>query len=98
MPKLTADEVAEAHLRDLLREHRELRHVRVRRRGDLLTLESGPAADAFPHARFRRETVQYWRLEMPTASGRWEKTPHRGLLAEQLQALVELYPWMLSKP
>ena len=31
-----------------------LDHLRVRRRGALITIESGPKADSHPHARLRR--------------------------------------------
>ena len=38
-----------------------------------------------------------WRLEMPTASGRWEKTPHSAQLGEVLRVLADDYPWMLAR-
>jgi hypothetical protein len=34
---------------------------------------------------------------MPTASGRWEKTPHRAQLGEVLRVLADDYPWMLAR-
>ncbi|MGC4122524.1 MAG: hypothetical protein QM765_49700 [Myxococcales bacterium] len=46
----------------LLCEHPEHKHLRVRAKGDLVTLESGPEDDPIPHLRFRRATVQWWYL------------------------------------
>jgi hypothetical protein len=73
-----------------------LSHLRVRRRGDLLTLESGPPEAPRRHARLRRVTVHLWRLEMPTSSSRWELTPFRDQLKVLLQMLVEQFPWTLA--
>jgi len=94
MPKHLAEDSDAQALETFLHE-RELRHLRVRRRADLLTIESGPVEDPIPHARLRRVTVQYWRLEMPTRSGKWEPTPHRGLLDEVQALLVDSFPWTL---
>lgn len=97
MPKQRAEEIDEQAIRSLLRSQRGLSHIRVRRRADVLNLESGPAGDPIPHARLRRETVHLWRLELPTASGRWDSTPHRGLRDDLLRLLAAQYPWMLAK-
>lgn len=74
----------------------DLGHLRVRRRGDLLTLESGPAEDPRRHARLRRVTVHLWRLEMPTSSNRWDLTPFRDQLKILLEMLVHQFPWTLA--
>ena len=74
----------------------DLGHLRVRRRGDLLTLESGPAEDPRHHARLRRVTVHLWRLEMPTSSNRWDLTPFRDQLKILLEMLVHQFPWTLA--
>lgn len=74
----------------------DLSHLRVRRRGDLLTLESGPAEGPRCHARLRHVTVHLWRLEMPTFSNRWELTPFRDQLKVLLQMLVDQFPWTLA--
>lgn len=74
-----------------------LSHLRVRRRGDLLTLESGPAEALRRHARLRRVTVHLWRLEMPTSSSRWDLTPFRDQLKILLEMLVEQFPWTLAR-
>jgi hypothetical protein len=73
----------------------DLSHLRVRRRGDLLTLESGPAEDPQRHARLRRVTVHLWCLEMPATSRRWSLTPFRDQLDVLLEMLVHQFPWTL---
>ena len=77
-------------------EHSELAHLRARRRGRVVTIESGPPGDVVPHARFRRDTVHLWLLEMPNHSGRWDRTPYRDPI-EKLMALLEHdFAWMLE--
>jgi hypothetical protein len=73
----------------------DLNHLRVRRRGDLLTLESGPQDDPQRHARLRRITVHLWRLEMPDSASRWSPTPWRAQLKILLEMLVHQFPWTL---
>lgn len=73
-----------------------LSHLRVRRRGDLLILESGPAEAPRRHAHLRRVTVHLWRLEMPTSSSRWDLTPFRDQLKVLLEMLVQQFPWTLG--
>jgi len=72
-------------------------HVRARKRGDVVTVESGPQRDPVPHARFRRDTVHLWLLEMPSHTGRWQPTGLRGQLSELLAALVDQFPWTLTE-
>ena len=73
-----------------------LEHVRTRRRGDLLTLESGPSDDVVPHTRFRRVGVDRWQIEMPLQAGGWDRTPFRGALVESLDTVINEFPWMLA--
>ena len=80
----------------LLAAYDELGHIRVRARGDVLTLESGPEDDPVPHARLRHDTVHLWTLEMPARGGRWDKTPFRAQLDELVPLLVEQFGWCLE--
>lgn len=73
-----------------------LSHLRVRQRGDLLILESGPAEAPRRHARLRRISVHLWRLEMPTSSTRWDLTPFQDQLQVLVEMLVEQFPWTLA--
>jgi hypothetical protein len=90
------DEDDEDDVREFLARRKDLKHLRVRRRADLLTLESGPAGDPVRHARLRRVTVHYWTLECATHTGRWEKTGFRGPMAEMLEVLTSTIPWVLT--
>jgi hypothetical protein len=74
----------------------DLGHLRVRLRGDLLTLESGPQDDPQRHARLRRVTVHLWHLEMPDSASRWSLTPWRDQLEGLLEMLVHRFPWTLT--
>lgn len=96
MPALRADDRHEADLRLQLAQNPDLAHLRVRRRGDTLTLESGPDADAVKHARFRRVAVHLWVLEIATHTGRWQPSGMRGRLDELLKVLVETFGWVLT--
>ena len=75
---------------------RGLRHLRARHRADLVTIESGPAKDPWPHARLRRLGVDVWQLEMATHTGRWEPTPLRGSQDRLLTILVDQFGWTLQ--
>ena len=95
MSKLTADQFDVSGTQNFLAQHPDLAHLRVRKHGALIILESGPDADPYAHARLRRVTRQWWALEMPT-HGRWEKTPFRGLRNEVLQLLFDNFGWTLQ--
>lgn len=74
-----------------------LDHIKVRKHGRLLLLESGDPADAVRHARFKRDTVHLWLLEMPNSAGRWESTFMRGTLDNLTEALVNEFGWMVQR-
>jgi hypothetical protein len=95
MPKHIADQLQAASLRGLL-QAKHLDHLRVRRNGVLLVLESGPDDDPVAHARFRRLGAHIWRLEMPTHSRTWQITPLRGQLHDLLDCLVDQFPWTVA--
>jgi len=79
-----------------LHEYEGLGHLRVSARGEMLTIESGPAADPVRHARLRRPTVNLWGLEMAARGGRWEPTPFRDTKERLVAALVEQFGWVLT--
>lgn len=83
-------------VRDFLAEREGLEHLRVRRRADLLVVESGPDAAPIPHARLRRIAVHLWTLECATDTGRWEKTGFRNRLEPLLDILTSTLPWILA--
>jgi hypothetical protein len=95
MAKFPVTEIEVASVERWLRQRHELKHVRVRKRADMLILESGPADDPFPHARLRRVAVHLWTLEMPTR-GRWQPSGDRGPKEWLLELLVRQFGWMLT--
>jgi hypothetical protein len=96
MPKHVADELQEFSLAHLLKAKGEhLHHLRVRRHGVLLVLESGPDDDPIPHARFRRLGAHIWRLEIPDHTDAWQNTPLRGQIEHLLDLVVTQMPWIL---
>ena len=95
MPKRAIEDYVVDELRDDLAE-RGLNHLRVRRREDVLVIESGPRKGAVAHARLRRETVHLWRLEIATHTGEWQLTPLRDHLPALVEALVSSFGWTLE--
>jgi hypothetical protein len=83
-------------LLDLLHAHRGLKHLRVRRRGTVLTIESGPKTDAIAHARLCRATKQLWTLEVASHMGAWQLTGQRGTMADLARMLVQDFQWVLA--
>ena len=95
MSEFGPEAMAVEWLHDHFAKHEALRHLRVRRRGRVVTIESGPAADPVAHARFRRDTVHLWWLEMPARGGRWDRTPYRDQIERLMATLAEVFPWTL---
>lgn len=96
MPAMRAEGAHVADLQLQLARRPALQHLRVRRRGDALVLESGPDSDAVKHARFRRVAAHLWILEIATHTGRWQSSGLRGRLDELLAALVDDFGWILT--
>lgn len=95
MPKFAAEDYHAEELADDLTK-RGFKHLRVRRRGDLLTIESDSKSDPVAHARMRRDTVHLWILEMPTPTGRWESTPFRQPIDQLVELLTTQFAWILA--
>jgi len=96
MPKLVADELDLESVCAFLDRNRELRHLRPRKRGDTITIESGPKTDPIKHMRFRKVTRQWWTVEMATHTGRWEPTPFREPLLPLIEFVHSSFPWTLA--
>ena len=90
---------AEAHhatrVQTLLHE-RGATHLRARKRGVAVIVESGRADDPVHHFRLRRDTVHLWRLDMATHTGRWQSTPFRAQLDELVAMVVDSFPWTIA--
>lgn len=80
----------------ILRSRPQYRHLRTRAQGDLVIIESGPPDDPIPHLRFRRASVQWWYLEMPSHTGKWERTPYRDSISDLLALVEKQFAWTLE--
>jgi hypothetical protein len=96
MPKLAADEAHAADTTAQLHEHAGLQHLRVRKHGAAIVIESGPQGDAFKHARLVRDTTTLWILEIADHRGRWGPTGMRAPRSDLVNALVQEYGWVLT--
>jgi len=97
MPKPPyADQDDADDLLELLHTERDLTHLRVRRRGGVLTIESGPKDDVVQHARLRRVTQHKWTLEVATHMGEWQATGLREPMPVLVQTLKQQFPWVLT--
>lgn len=83
------------HVEDFLHD-RGFKHLRARKRGPAVIVESGPKKGAIKHIRVRRDTVHLWLVDIANHRGKWERTPFRGLLDEVLGLVAETFPWVLS--
>lgn len=96
MPKYYAD-TADAERVTRYFADRGMHHLRARKYGQLVIIESGPDDNPILHARLRRDTVHLWRLEMATHTGRWEKTGFRDLMGNLLDLMTTMFPWTLAR-
>jgi len=96
MPALQAEEVHLDEVDDFLEGKQRLQHLRARKRGACIIIESGPKTDACAHARLRRVSAQQWALEMPDHRDRWEPTPFVDRIEPLLQSLVDEFAWTLQ--
>jgi hypothetical protein len=75
-------------LEELLARHEELGRLRVKKRGDSLTIYSGEPADAHLHARLTHLARGQWGLSLPRHTGRWERTPFVGTMDQLVASLT----------
>jgi hypothetical protein len=75
---------------------RGLKHLRARKHGAAIIVESGPEDRPWKHFRLRRDTVHLWWLDMATRGERWEKTPFRAQRDELVDMVVDSFPWTVE--
>lgn len=93
--KQKTDESQIENLAKILKGYKELSHLKVRKLGDLLILDSMPNGKRYSHTRFRCLSKNIFRLEMPTRN-KWEMTPFEGSLEDLLQMVIDQFPWTLA--
>ena len=94
MPRHQAEPHHASHVENLLHQ-RGAAHLRARKYGSAVLVESGPVNDPLKHFRLRRETVHLWWLDMADHRGRWERTPFRANLDDLVQTVVDDFPWTI---
>ncbi|KIG17557.1 hypothetical protein DB30_03258 [Enhygromyxa salina] len=75
---------------------RGVEHVRARKHGATVVVESGPEDDPVKYFRLRRDGVHLWCLDMNVRGGRWERTPFRDNIDVLVATVVENFPWVLA--
>jgi hypothetical protein len=95
MPKYQADD---HHCRAVERlvHARDLAHLRARKYGAKVIVESGPKDDAYKHFRLTRTGAHIWGLDIADHRGRWERTPFRASLDEIVALIADTFPWTLQ--
>jgi len=71
-------------------------HLRARKHGAAIVVESGPDHDPVKHFRVRRDTVHLWCLDMANHHGKWERTPFRDQLDALVAMVLDQFPWTLT--
>lgn len=95
MPKQLAED-SHAKAVERLLHARDLPHLRARKYGATVIVESGPRDDAYKHLRLTRDGVHVWFLHIADHRGRWEPTPFRGSLDELVTLVADTFPWTLQ--
>ena len=92
MPKYQAED-SDAKTVERLLLARDFGHLRARKYGATIIVESGPEDDAYKHLRLKRDGVHVWFLHIADHRGRWEATPFRGSLDELVTLVADTFPW-----
>jgi hypothetical protein len=71
-------------------------HLRARKHGAAVIVESGPEDDPVKHFRVRRDTVHLWCLDMANHRGQWERTPFRQGIGDLVLMVLDRFPWTLT--
>ena len=95
MPKYQAED-SHAKTAERLLHARDFAHLRARRYGATVIVESGPDDDVYKHMRLTRDGVHVWVLHFADRNGRWEPTPFRGPLEELVTLVADTFPWTLQ--
>jgi hypothetical protein len=95
MPKYQAESYDPQTVERLLHA-RGLVHLRARRHGPHVIVESGPQKDPIRHLRLTRHTVHLWLLDIADHRGRWEKTPCRATIDDLIATVADTFPWTLQ--
>ena len=83
-------------LEESLARYQDLEHLKVKRRGESLTIFSGASPNQQRHARLTHLGGGQWGLSFPHHTGRWEKTPFTGTMDDVVETLVTNFGFYLE--
>lgn len=95
MPKYPAEAHDAADVQKVLRTA-GFKHLRARKHGSSVIVESGLASDPIKHFQLRRDTVHLWCLDFAKHTGRWERTPFRAYRDALVEMIVTQFPWTIA--
>lgn len=95
MPKLQVDSYQAETLQELLHK-KGATHLRTRKYGIKIIVESGTQRQRHKHMRFVRSTVHLWHVEFADHRGRWERTPFRDTMDNIVSMVFDDFPWMMA--
>ena len=96
MPKYHAEDHHPETVERLLH-GRSLTHLRARKHGAAVIVESGPPDDPVKHLRLTRDAVHLWLLDIADHRGRWEQTGQRASLEDLVTLVVDNFPWTVQR-
>jgi hypothetical protein len=96
MPKYQAEDYHPKTVERLLH-GRDLTHLRARKYGAAVIVESGPLDDPVKHLRLTRDAVHLWLLDIADHRGRWERTGERASLEDLIALVVLNFPWTVQR-
>jgi len=74
---------------------KDLKHLKVTKRGDSLVVYSEDSNGKENRCRFTYKKRGIYNLSMSNHTGRWEATPFEESLEELLEMVIEQFPWTL---
>ena len=83
-------------LENSLARYQGLDHLKVKKRGNSLTIFSAQTKDQHLHARLTHLGGGHWGLSLPRHTGRWEKTPFTGTMDDLVETLVSNFGFYLE--
>ena len=95
MPRTSAESHHAEDLQRLLHT-RKLTHLRTRRHGSAVIVESGPPGDPVKHFRVRRDGADLWCLDIADHRGTWEPTPYRDRMEKLARTALDEFPWTVE--
>ena len=71
-------------------------HLRARKEGTSIVLQSGPPHDLINHVKFKRQNSSLWNLCVATHTGEWENTPYEATCENLMYIVVQNFEWLLT--